>query len=124
MNDGLTTRQRAVLAALCDTFQPDGGAQLLERATGLIASLPNADDRLRLKLLLSALGSPFVNLALSGRFAAFDRMDLPARVALLRGWAESAIQLRRAGFQALKKIVNVVYYAWPNGDGSHPAWRA
>ena len=124
MNDGLSKRQRAVLAALCDTFQPDGGALLLERATGLIASLPNADDRLRLRLLLSAFGSPLVNLVLSGRFAAFDAMDLPARVALLRGWAESAIQLRRAGFQALKKIVNVVYYAWPNGDGSHPAWRA
>jgi choline dehydrogenase-like flavoprotein len=124
MNDGLTTRQRAVLAALCDTFQPDGGALLLERAAGLIASLPNADDRLRLRLLLSALGSPFVNLALSGRFAAFDRMAVAARVALLRGWAESAIQLRRAGFQALKKIVNVVHYAWPTENGSHPAWRA
>jgi len=124
MNDGLTTRQRAVLAALCDTFQPDAGPRLLERAAGLIASLPNADDRLRLRLLLSGLGSPFVNLALSGRFAAFDRMDQEARVALLRGWAESAIQLRRAGFQALKKLINVVHYAWPGADGSHPAWRA
>jgi len=124
MNDGLTTRQRAVLAALCETFQPDAGSRLLERAAGLIASLPNADDRLRLRLLLSGLGSPFVNLLLSGRFQAFDRMDLAARVALLRGWAESAIQLRRAGFQALKKLINVVYYAWPGPDGSHPAWRA
>ncbi len=124
----LTPRERAVLAAVCATFQPPDGAGdggvLLERVIGLIGSLPNLDDRMRLKQLLGALGSPFVNLALAGRFARFDRLDLDGRVAVLRGWADSRIQLRRAGFQALKRLVNVAYYSWPTADGSHPAWRA
>jgi len=128
VNADLTPRERAVLAAVCDTFQPPDGAsdrgQLLERVVGLIGSLPNLDDRLRLKQLLGALGSPFVNLVLAGRFARFDRLDLDGRVAVMRGWADSRIQLRRAGFQALKRLVNVAYYSWPMADGSHPAWRA
>jgi long-chain-alcohol oxidase len=132
----LTPRERAMLAAVCDTFQPPDGATdgatggaadrelLLQRVVGLIRSLPNLEDRMRLKQLLRALGSPFVNFALSGRFAGFDRLDLDGRVAVLRGWADSRIQLRRAGFQALKRLVNVAYYSWPAADGSHPAWRA
>ncbi len=128
MTAELTSRERAVLAAVCDTFQPPDGAGdrrlLLERVVGLIGSLPNLDDRMRLKQLLGALGSPFVNLALARRFARFDRLDLDGRVAVLRGWGDSRIQLRRAGFQALKRLVNVAYYSWPMADGSHPAWRA
>jgi long-chain-alcohol oxidase len=124
----LTPRERIVLAAVCDTFQPpDGesdGGMLLQRVVGLVASLPNLDDQMRLKQLLGALGSPIVNLLLAGRFARFDRLDLDGRVAVLRGWADSRIQLRRAGFQALKRLVNVAYYSWPMADGSHPAWRA
>jgi long-chain-alcohol oxidase len=81
----LTPRERVVLAAVCDTFQPLDGAGdrdlLLERVVGLIGSLPNLDDRGRLKQLLGALGSPFVNLALAGRFSGFERLDLDARVA-------------------------------------------
>lgn len=117
-----------MLTAVCDTFQPPDGmgnrGLLLERVVGLIASLPNLDDRMRLKQLLDALGSPFVNLALAGRFARFDRLDLDGRVAVLRGWGDSRIQLRRSGFQALKRLVNIAYYGWPMADGSHPAWRA
>src|SRR5487761_2455451 len=124
----LTRRERQVLAAVCATFQPTDGAAdralLLERVVGLIISLPDPDDRMRLKQLLSAIGSPIVNLALAGRFARFDRLDLDGRVAVMRGWADSRIQLRRAGFQALKRLVNVAYYSWPMADGSHPAWRA
>lgn len=117
-----------MLAAVCDTFQPPDGAGdrglLLERVVGLIGSLPNLDDRMRLKQLLGALGAPLVNLALAGRFARFDRLDLAGRIGVLRGWGDSRIQLRRAGFQALKRLVNVAYYTWPMADGSHPAWRA
>ncbi len=125
----LSARLRVVLAAVCDTFQPPGaagdgtGEPLLRRVESLIALL-HADDRARLRLLLAALGSPLVSLALSGRRAAFDTLDLEARVSVLRGWAESAIQSRRAGFQALKRLVNVSYYAWPASGDSHPAWSA
>jgi choline dehydrogenase-like flavoprotein len=127
----LTSRQRAVLAVICDTFQPPTGAsgdgtgqQLLERVVSLIDSLPNPDDRSRLRLLLGVMDSALVNLLLAGKPKPFTAMDLEDRIAVLRGWGESAIQLRRAGFQALKRLVNVAYYVWPTDGGSHPAWRA
>ncbi|MEK7668153.1 MAG: FAD-dependent oxidoreductase, partial [Gemmatimonadota bacterium] len=135
----LSARQRAVLAAICDTLvpsvprddDPEGffaashhGTGLVERVEGLIGMLADPRDRLRLRLLLEALGSRVGNLATSGRFQPFDGMDLATRETVLRGWAESGIQLRRAGFQALKRLVHVGYYAWPTDGRSHPAWRA
>ena len=129
--DPLSNRQRAVLASVCDTFQPptgeraDGtGAPLLERVLQLIDSLPSPDDRARLRMLLDVMDSSLANLLLAGRPRAFTTLHAAERVAVLRGWAESGIQLRRAGFQALKRLVNVAYYVWPTADGSHPAWRA
>ncbi len=136
----LTDRQRAVLAAVCGTFVPalpggaDGGeapaaptpedARLLERVEQLISLIADPRDRARLAALLGALGSRTANLLTSGRFQTFPGMEPAARERALRGWAESGIQLRRAGFQALKRLVHVSHYAWPQADGSHPAWRA
>ena len=134
----LSGRQRAVLAAICDTLvagvprtdDPHGffaasheGTGLLARVERLIGMLADPRDRLRLKALLEALGSPLANLATTGRLQGFGSMPPAAREAVLRDWAESRIQLRRAGFQALKRLVHVGYYAWPAEDGSHPAWR-
>ena len=109
----LTPRQRDVLAAICDTLVPEfsvdpdphgfyatgarasGTAARVER---LIGSLQDPLDRLRLGLVLSALESRFVNMALSGRFARFSEMERSQREAVLRGWARSHVPLRRAGF--------------------------
>ena len=135
----LSPRQRAVLEAVCATLVPAvpvdddpagffaasyEGTGLLERVEGLIASLADPRDRLRLRLLLDALGSRLVSLATSGRLRPFHALDPAAREAVLHGWAESGVQLRRAGFQALKRLVHVGYYAWPTEGRSHPAWRA
>jgi choline dehydrogenase-like flavoprotein len=135
----LSAHQRAVLEAICATLVPGvtadddpagffaasyEGTGLLERVEGLIGSLADPRDRLRLRLLLEALGSRLVNLATSGRFQPFQRMDPTAREAVLRAWGESGIQFRRTGFQALKRLVHVGYYAWPVEGRSHPAWHA
>ncbi len=120
-------RQRAVLAATCDTFVPahdGGGPALHERVLRIIASLPDPQDRRRLGFLLSVLGSPLVNLAVSGRPRSFAELDQHARVNLLRGWAQSRFQLRRAGFQVMKRLVSFVHYTSPDAGGSHPMWRA
>jgi choline dehydrogenase-like flavoprotein len=137
-NSQLTDRQRAVLAAVCDTLLPEiasdddpegffatGAARAgtAERVERLIASLPDPRDRSRVRLLLSALGSPLGNLALSGRPASLMRLAPAAREAVLRSWAHSRLPLRRAGFQALKRLAHVAYYGWPMSDGSNPAWR-
>jgi choline dehydrogenase-like flavoprotein len=134
----LTGRQRQVLAAVCETLLPQierdddpGGffatgaqqAGTAGRVERLIASLRDPRDRERLKMLLSILASPLANLALSGRPASFTSMAPGMREAVLRGWAHSRLPLRRAGFQALKRLAHVAYYGWPI-DGSHPAWRA
>jgi len=137
--DVLSSSQRAVLAAVCETLlpeiavQPDPAgffatgarqARTAERVERLIAQLQDPLDRLRLRLLLSALGSPAVNLVLSGRLASLPAMGGDAREATLRGWAMSALPQRRAGFQALKRLAHVAYYCWPLEGGGHPAWRA
>ena len=127
----LSRRQRAVLRALCDTFVPpsgepgDGaGDHLLARVESLIDLIEDPSSRQRLKLLLTAMGNPLVNLALAGRPRSFAAMGQDERVRVLHGWAESAVQQRRAGFQAMKRLINVAHYAFPASDGSHPAWRA
>ena len=139
MSTTLTQEQRAVLVAVCDTLLPEiarqedpgglfatgaGAAHTAERVEQLISSVEDPRDAARFQMLLSALGSPLVNLMLSGRFASITGMEPAAREAVLKSWAHSAIPLRRAGFQALKRLAHLAYYCWPMSDGSHPAWRA
>ncbi len=130
MPTDLSTGQRAVLRALCDTFapptgQPDDGTgePLLERVESLIAAVEDPRARTKLKLLLTGLGNPLANLVFGGPARSFVSMDTASRVRLLREMGVSAIQLRRAGFQAIKRLINVSHYAWPVRDGTHPAWR-
>jgi choline dehydrogenase-like flavoprotein len=135
----LTRRQREVLAAVCDTLVPEfavdrdahgfyaTGAQstrTVERVEQLIGALQDPSDRLRLGLLLSALDSRLVNLLLSHRWGRLPRLSRHEREAVLRSWAHSRIPLRRAGFQALKRLTHVSYLCWPTEDGGHPAWQA
>jgi len=137
--EGLSAARREVLAAVCETLLPEirrdddpagffaTGARLAgtaERVERLIASLRDPLDRARLGMLLAALGSPVANLVFGGRFASLPAMDGEAREATLRGWAMSGVPLRRAGFQALKRLAHVAYYCWPLEGGGHPAWRA
>jgi len=134
----LSNRERRVLAAVCDTLLPclsvpddphdfyATGAALVgtaERVEQLIGTIRAPADRRQLRLLLSALDSRLVNLALSGRFARFTDLGREARETVLAGWSDSRIALRRAGFQALKRLTHVAYLAWPVDGGSHPAWR-
>ena len=139
---GLSPRERAVLDAVCETLLPAisraddpagffaGGAQALgtpDRAVRLIGSVPDPGDRDRLRLLLRTLDNPLVNLLFAGRLARFTQMSAPARESVLRGYAHSRIALRRAGFQALKRLVHVAHYCWPpprNRSSRHPAWDA
>jgi choline dehydrogenase-like flavoprotein len=135
----LTDRQRAVLAAVCDalvpalTRDPDPGGYF---ATGALAAgtparvetmlghLGNREDRKRLELLLRVLDSRLANAVTGGRLSTFVGLPRERREALLRAWAFSRLPLRRAGFQALKRLVQVAYYCWPPDGRRHPAWVA
>ncbi len=135
----LTPRQRTTLDAVCDTLLPEfttaddphrffaTGAQAAgtaDRAERLIGSIRDPEDRARVRLLLSVLDSSMANLALAGRFGAFSTLKRDDREAVLRSWAHSRLPLRRAGFQALKRLTHVAYLAWPTENGTHPAWNA
>jgi choline dehydrogenase-like flavoprotein len=139
VSSDLTVEQRATLAAVCDTLvpaivRPDDPAGLFAtgaaaagtgaRAERLIASLQDPKDRARLRLLLSILGSRLSVLALRGRFRRFRDLDRAVREEVLKGWAYSSLALRRAGFQALKRLTHVAHFCWPLEHGSHPAWEA
>lgn len=135
----LTDRQRETLRAVCDTLLPSireaddpegyyargaldtGTPDRVERMLGMLA---NPHDLARLKLLLAVLDSPAANLAQGGGYRPFARMDPETREAVLRGWAHSRLPLKRAGFQALKRLCHVAYFCWPSENGTHPAWRA
>lgn len=139
-DSALSPREHAVLEAVCETLLPSipraddpagffatGARQAgtIDRAAKLIGSVPDPRDRDRLRLLLRTLDNPFVNLLFAGRFARFTALRAPAREAVLRGYAHSHIALRRAGFQALKRLVHVAHYCWPpTANGRHPAWDA
>jgi hypothetical protein len=134
---GLSAREQKVLEAVCETLVPSiprsedpGGffavgarqADTLDRAARLIESVPSPADRKRLKVLLRMLDNPIVNLLFAGKFAAFTALPVGDREAVLRGYSRSRIPLRRAGFQALKRLVHFAHYCWPVGR-RHPAWE-
>ncbi len=102
MSTTLTQEQRAVLVAVCDTLLPEiarqedpGGlfatgaraAHTAERVEQLISCVEDPRDAARFQMLLSALGSPLVNLMLNGRFASITGMAIADHVA--RGINES-----------------------------------
>jgi choline dehydrogenase-like flavoprotein len=135
----LIARERAVLAAVCDTLiptlarDPDPGGYFAAgalaagtpaRVEGILAELASDEDRKRLRLLLRVLDSRAANLASGAGFASFRHLSPERREALLRAWAFSRLPLRRAGFQALKRLVQVAYFCWPTANGRHPAWTA
>jgi choline dehydrogenase-like flavoprotein len=136
---GLSSSQRATLSAVCETLlpaisienDPHGfyatgarAAGTVNRVEQLIAAIRDPRDRARLRQLLTVLGSAALNLVLSGRFAPFIHMDRHDREAVLRSWAHSRLPLRRAGFQALKRLTHVAYLTWPIEERTNPAWRA
>src|SRR5581483_11347854 len=100
---GVSRRQLDVLIAVCETLLPEFPPSTADRLEQLIAGL-TPGDRGRLGLLLSLLDSRAVNLMLSGRPQSFVALAIPEREAVLRGWANSRLELRRAGFQALKRL--------------------
>jgi choline dehydrogenase-like flavoprotein len=122
---GVSPRQTAVLRAVCEALLPDADAiePTMQRLLALVARLPDPGDRRRLGLLLGLLDCGLVNGCLGSRWRAITRLERAERETLLRQWAESRWAVRRAGFQALKRLVHVAHYCWPQPDGSHPAWQ-
>jgi len=121
----------ALIPSIARPVDPGGlfahGAAALgtaDRVAALIAALPDPDDQRRLRALLAALDSRWVNLLLCGRFAGISQLDVTAAEDVLRSWAFSRLPARRAGFQALKRLSQIAHYCWPPPGKRHPAWDA
>lgn len=134
-----TERQMAALRLICDTLapalavdQPDPHGFYARPASALnvparIAEILQAvaPDRLdQIKLVLDALTQPFANLLLSGRARSIFEMDLNARTALLRAWADSPFDLQRRVFSTFKRLTLLLFYADAAESGENPNWAA
>ena len=122
----LSPRQVASLEAVCRTLLAGEGEiePAAIRVQSLIARLPDPSDRRRLGLLLSALDQPLLNLLLTGSWGALASLPAAERERALQRLAFSQLAPRRVAFQALKRLVHVAHYCWPEADGGHRAWRA
>ncbi|MGD2134758.1 MAG: GMC family oxidoreductase N-terminal domain-containing protein, partial [Gemmatimonadales bacterium] len=133
----LTVRERRIVRAVCETLIPPiereddsdeffatgAGAATAERVERMIGAIRDPRDVGRLRQLLWALSVAPLNLLMSGRWGALDALGSEAREHVLRRWAHSRLPIRRAGFQALKRLTQVAFYAWPFEADGHPAWR-
>ena len=120
----LSAKQRSALESICDTFAParNGWPSATEVgvpdaiARGLEFS-PRGGDREQFLQLLDFWDSSFHSLLAIGRFAHFSSLTPEAREWVLLSWANSSIKRRRAAFQALRKIIGLLYVMLPAADG-------
>jgi choline dehydrogenase-like flavoprotein len=108
----VTPGELRTLATLASTFVPAADG---ERIAGLAAeALSRAADPgqvAQLRLVLQALELPVANGAMAGRWAAFGRLDQPARERVLLAWATSPVPQQRAAFGAFKRLLTFLAYA-------------
>ena len=62
-----------------------------------------------------------MNLAITGRATRFSELEPIGRETYLLRWADSALPLRRAAFQAVKRLALFVAYS-RSSDGDNPLW--
>jgi choline dehydrogenase-like flavoprotein len=122
----MSDRDRA-LAAICDTLVPGDGAGFPSasalgvpaRLRSEIAALHRPALVAELDRLLDTVESPVLNLLLSGRPVRFSSLTQEQREAYLRGWAASALPLKRRAFQVLKRLTMLYTY----GAENSPYWK-
>jgi len=120
----LSARQRRALESICDTFAParDGWPSASELgvpdaiARGLESNL-RAADRAQFLQLLDFWDSRFHSLLAIGRYTSFSSLTPEAREWVLLSWADSEIKRRRAAFQALRKVIGLLYVMLPAAGG-------
>ena len=113
-------RERVTLTRVVETIVPDAPAR--EVADQIVSEL-EAVGRPKLLndlvLFLRLIEQPLVNLAVAGRASRFSDLDAHAREKYLLRWADSALPLRRAAFQAVKRLALFVAYS-RSREGRNP----
>ncbi len=124
----LSARQRRALEAICDTFAPAGNGWPSASEMGVpdaiargLGSAPRNAVRAQFLQLLDFWDSRIHSLGAIGRFARFSSLTPEAREWVLLSWADSGIKRRRAAFQALRKVIGLLYVTLPATDGGRSA---
>ena len=128
----LSTKARAALDAICDTFVP--GGEGLPSATelgvpdtllGLVARNPRAAERRQVAQLLGLWDTRLLCAIAGGGVRRFTSLSQTDRERVLLSWADSRLPQRRAAFQALRKGALLSYYGSGGANGArNPAWDA
>ncbi len=135
----LSDRERAVLAALCETFHPqlvprDGDASSLFGASAGELGVPRAaedaialladDQRDDLRRFLRLLDNRVAALAMGGPMRSVLAMTMDERERLLFSLATSRVGQIRTAFQAIKRLSSFLFYTLSRHDGTSPVWEA
>lgn len=128
----LSTKARAALDAICDTFAPGGDglpsateAGVPEALLALVERNPRASERKQVAQLLGVWDTRLLSAVAGGGPRRFTSMAQERREKILLSWGDSRMVQRRAAFQALRKGSLLAYYgqAGHNGNGN-PVWEA
>jgi long-chain-alcohol oxidase len=128
----LSSKARAALDAICDTFVPGGDGLpsaseqgVPEALLGLVARNPRAAERKQVSQLLGLWDTRLLSAIAGGGVRRFTSLSQERREQVLLSWADSRVVQRRAAFQALRKGALLAYYGSGGDNGArNPAWDA
>ena len=108
----LDARSFQVLVAVASRIVTAKGANPVAIAHGVDRSLSYAlpETQEAINKLLGLFENALPGLVLDGRLKPFTRLSPQAQDAVLESWRTSRIELRRTGYQALRKLALAAYY--------------
>ena len=111
----LDEREFAILAAVAARTVGAPGADPAEIAHGsdLALSCNAPDAQKEFKQLLMLFENALAGLLLDGHLGAFTGLSPEKQDAVLAGWRDSGVAVRRTGYTALRKLTQAAYYANP-----------
>ena len=114
-----SAREYAILCAVADRVMPAApgllsGSEMgvAEKLDGLMA-VASEPARKGFSLLLAVFENGLTGLIFGERVRPFTKLSPEAQDEVLRGWRDSRVDFRRAGYRALVSICSGLYYADP-----------
>src|SRR4051794_7414550 len=125
-----TSRQRAALTAICDTFAPGGDGLPSASEHGVVDAVeqavganPRKAERRQVAQLMGLWDTRVITAIGRGGFQRFSELGQAQREDVLRSWRDSRAIQRRAVFQALRRGALLMYLMKPGPDGrTSPIW--
>jgi long-chain-alcohol oxidase len=126
----LTPRQKHALESICETFYPrsEGWPSAVELGVpdALAEALefnPRTRSRAQFLNLLDVWDSKLHAFLVAGEYGDFSKLEKDVREKILRSWADSSLEKRRAAFQALRRAIGFLYVAVPGSGRTNPVWE-